>query len=48
MRSVNSRGGGVVERVFRPDFEGGVVDEVREFEGGVVVERVFRPDFEGG
>ena len=27
--------GGVVERVFRPDFEGGVVvDEVREFEGG--------------
>ena len=29
------------------DFEGGVVDEVREFEGGVV-DGVFRPDFEGG
>ena len=27
--------GGVVDGVFRPDFEGGgVVDEVRKFEGG--------------
>ena len=33
MRFVNSREG-VVDGVFRPDFEGGVVDEVRQFEGG--------------
>ena len=35
MRFVNSRGG-VVDGVFRPDFEGGggVVDEVRKFERG--------------
>ena len=34
MRFVNSRGG-VVDGLFRPDFEGGgVVDEVRKFEGG--------------
>ena len=43
--------GGVVDAVFRPDFEGGggggVVDEVPR--GGVVdAVLVFRPDFEGG
>ena len=39
--------GGVVDGIFRPDFEGGVVDELRQFEGGVV-DRFFRLDFEGG
>ena len=47
MRFVNSRG--VVDAVFRPDFEGGVVDEVRKFENSRgVVDGVFRPDSRGG
>ena len=36
-------GGGVVGAIFRPDFERGVVDEVRKFEG--VVGAIFGSHF---
>ena len=48
MKFCEFEGGGVVEGVFRPDFEGGVVDEVLWIRGGGGSWRSFPAQFRGG